>query len=59
MEVCKAAQYHSDPNELVTVGETVVGKFTDDEGRPQPSRRTEKKVKYKDWESRCRICYPG
>lgn len=55
---CPWREWHG-PEEKVVVGETVLGQFKDDNGKiRQQERRTEKIIRYADWEWRCRICYP-
>lgn len=47
------------PDEIVISSTTHIGKYTDENGKVRSgSRSVDKEIKYKDWEWRCRICYP-
>ena len=56
-------QWHQDGNEIVSVQHVVVG-FSEIAGpdgkvrRHPVENRTDHSVKYKDWEWRCRKCFP-
>jgi len=52
---CPWAHFHG-PDEQVVVGETVISR--DPKDGKLKEHRTEKIIRYADWEWRCRICYP-
>lgn len=56
---CPYAEWHG-PEEVVVVGETMWGSFLDErDGKVKNmSRSTERRIRYADWDARCRICYP-